>query len=128
MDLIVNVQYQGMCLHCGATSGYPRPSKESAIKAWNTRADGWISVEDRLPEVDGYYMTAPKLGPIHVDLYCSIDENFYDAFVYDYEITHWMPLPAPPNTVVDAKANKCHFCGKELDDGYLRCYDCRYAG
>lgn len=24
--------------------------------------------------------------------------------------------------------HKCHFCGKDLDDGYLRCDDCRYAG
>ena len=23
---------------------------------------------------------------------------------------------------------KCHFCGKELDDSFLRCDDCMYAG
>ena len=37
MHLDGDISYQTMCLHCGATAGHPRMSKEGAIKAWNTR-------------------------------------------------------------------------------------------
>jgi Lar family restriction alleviation protein len=37
MDLDGDISYQTMCLHCGATAGHPRMSKEAAIKAWNSR-------------------------------------------------------------------------------------------
>ena len=39
MDLDGNISYQGLCLHCGATAGHPRLTKETAITAWNTRTD-----------------------------------------------------------------------------------------
>ena len=71
---------------------------------------GWISVKDRLPEVD---------KPI---LYCafgrSVGEGVYRGFDgvhhvwnmyavsgthWDNEVTHWMPLPEPPKEENDAE-------------------------
>lgn len=61
----------------------------------------WISVKDRLPEQDGEYIVAAKVG----------DNAFVEQsrFVKDYyglgpdwrkfasgEVTHWMPMPDFP--------------------------------
>ena len=54
-------------------------------------APQWVSVEDRLPEDSGYYLTF------------EIDSNLYIVYYNEDEgcllasdTTHWMPLPAPP--------------------------------
>jgi hypothetical protein len=78
-----------------------------------TIPDGWISVEDRLPELDvpvlafyhggigavfrgegddGWLLSAHHMGLLDdLDSY-ECDDN--------YEVTHWMPLPAPPLAAV----------------------------
>ena len=60
----------------------------------------WISVEDRLPEADGYYLTYDAPACMTDMLYYS---SKYKAFNAHYgpdtaisTITHWMPLPEPP--------------------------------
>jgi len=53
----------------------------------------WIPVSERLPEVDGYYWTIDVLGKQeewmyrHGGWYMEKDISF---------ITHWRPLPEPP--------------------------------
>lgn len=57
------------------------------------RFNGWISVEDRLPE-PFVSVLAFRNGKISIDYH---EENGW--FAYDFEekrATHWMPLPAPP--------------------------------
>jgi hypothetical protein len=54
----------------------------------------WISVEDRLPEIEGVYLAYTTRRTIEV-------AHFYPYYVngkpqFDYWITHWMPLPEPP--------------------------------
>jgi hypothetical protein len=63
----------------------------------------WISVEDGLPEQDGKYLVYDFGGDLHVICFegsywkenddywgwCSMSTQSY--------ITHWMPLPKPPN-------------------------------
>ena len=69
--------------------------------------NGWISVKDRLPARDGEYMVygqseamwelLPDSDPIWVCNYYK-KHGFYSIELrreYDY-ITHWMPLPEPP--------------------------------
>ena len=54
---------------------------------------GWISVKDRSPEKDGEYLTYcndSKNGNIDVDPFYNDDDSF------PYGVTHWQPLPAPP--------------------------------
>jgi transcriptional regulator with XRE-family HTH domain len=56
------------------------------------KKDGWISVKDRLPEKDEYVLC-----------FCNIGDGFQAIFHYGKErkfdgtaVTHWMPLPEPP--------------------------------
>lgn len=83
----------------------------------------WISIKDRLPSQDGYYLVAYKLDvipqrwhfnvyPFSLDLYNTDKFDFprkkykgksgfyfYDSeygYCEDSRVTHWMPLPKPP--------------------------------
>lgn len=74
-------------------------------------AEGWISVEERLPEFDtGYVLMAASSGLVTTTLYCAggahyfkkynagnkASESFEHAAKYGYTVTHWMPLPEAP--------------------------------
>lgn len=72
--------------------------------------NGWISVKDRMPDIDGEYMVygqsedmrelLPDNDPIWICYYCK-EHGFYNIELrreYDY-ITHWMLLPEPPKEV-----------------------------
>lgn len=66
----------------------------------------WISVKDRLPEINGSVLTASYSSDKDkylIELVLFDDGYFYS--IYDaeemtndshWEITHWMPLPEPP--------------------------------
>ena len=77
----------------------------------------WISVEDRLPPLDRIvWLFRPKYGPF---IGCRTDDgdgwlwaNSYGSQYWhegkwegdaeiddDYDVTHWMPLPDPPERV-----------------------------
>ena len=106
---------RAVCIDCGAAAGSQfhgplnMPSAEDrAITAWNTRADGWQSIE-----------TAPEDGTL-VQLYCAraelpVSVGYYentagipwesadrwvmfemDGMVSAFMPTHWRPLPAAP--------------------------------
>jgi hypothetical protein len=56
----------------------------------------WISVDERLPEIEGVYLAYTTRRTIEV-------AHFYPYYVngkaqFDYWISHWMPLPEPPET------------------------------
>ena len=71
------------------------PEIETAIKALKNQE--WISVEDRLPE-DGQEVLCFCAGNL-ADVYTWTGEEWEDSYGY-YEdgdiISHWMPLPDPP--------------------------------
>ena len=79
-------------------------TKEDAIKAWNTRADVWISVEDRLPGDKQYVLVDPpfisgafKDEPRHV-LFWNKRLGRFQYYLGDsvhnaYDIRHWRTLP-----------------------------------
>jgi len=64
--------------------------KDTAIHSWNTRADGWVSVDERIPNYkDKFYLIADHDG--------HIDTCYYDAGVWSaWGVSHWMELPKPP--------------------------------
>lgn len=86
-----------------------------AIEDVPAAQEGWISVKDRLPELDQEVLVY-AVGKIdgfidtHVYALCSrfVQHIFpsspgyerwstpWEYFHTDYEITHWMPLPAGP--------------------------------
>lgn len=78
-------------------------SEESVINTWNCRADGWISVDDALPENDADVLVCLDSGFMGVGYY--IDEGKDGVGVWQSggmlflssEITHWMPLLQPPH-------------------------------
>jgi len=69
----------------------------------------WISVKDRLPDKDGSYLIAIKdnLSYYSVIRDFRVKDNKFGInswFVEtsDRKITHWMPLPEPPEREVAA--------------------------
>lgn len=82
-------------------------SRSEAIEKWNTRADGWISVEDELP-LDNGFVIARSIGitdSVHYTgtliLYFSKahpkGQQFHSSSrITHVTCTHWMPLPKPP--------------------------------
>lgn len=96
--------YVPFCSHCGAEIDGCKYGDE-AIAAWNRRADGWISVEDRLPseeEVleDQEFIVVIKGYRLATTLYFVGGEWRDDAGDGDfYHVTHWMPLPKVPKEV-----------------------------
>jgi len=62
----------------------------------------WISVEDRLPESDFSVLVTWRASRKEIDKhrYINLDNFIGGAFIGDnptrLPITHWMPLPEPP--------------------------------
>ena len=61
----------------------------------------WISVKDRLPEAGGYVVCIAKRNPfsIFMPMVARIEKNGWVNPIteqYISEVTHWMPLPEPP--------------------------------
>lgn len=62
-------------------------------KPVNEKQNGWISVEDRLPEKSGWYLVFTKNGRTTIFFF---GENEFPINSRYYNITHWHPIPAPP--------------------------------
>ena len=71
--------------------------------------DNWISVEDRLPELhdDGvlvYFSETGGIETVHIEDYFKpitagvneAGEQLYSKWYLACAVTHWMPLPPPP--------------------------------
>ena len=56
------------------------------------RKQEWISVEERLPEREGYYLTSTIKGVITIGAFFSYYGSSYNP-QFKYDVTHWMPLP-----------------------------------
>ena len=61
----------------------------------------WISVYDELPEVGGYVVCIAKRNPFSrfMPMVARIEKNGWVNPIteqYISEVTHWMPMPAPP--------------------------------
>jgi hypothetical protein len=52
----------------------------------------WISVKDRLPKKYGVVLAFTEYGDTNA-VYYYVDKSWG----HPDEITHWMPLPEPPN-------------------------------
>lgn len=57
---------------------------------------GWTSVKDRMPEKHGHYLVIRDNGYMSVDTYSRSSHWGKDVC----KITHWMPLPEPPEEAV----------------------------
>ena len=89
------------CEECTVLARKTWQSKERYCKAmqYAKRAVGkgyrkqeWISVEERLPDIDGKYLVYTKQGFIHIMHYHASGAFGFEA----WNVTHWMPLPEAP--------------------------------
>ena len=59
----------------------------------------WISVEDRLPDGKGKDYLVFDGNAVSFDYFNASTEEFAFHFAFHSdEVTHWMPLPAPPES------------------------------
>jgi hypothetical protein len=80
----------------GISSPPHRPHEQNAVSAALPAQEGWISVEDRLPEDDCAVIVAAKR---FIDGAPAIDKAWFRRGTGEFDsllVTHWMPLPASP--------------------------------
>jgi Lar family restriction alleviation protein len=103
--------YYPQCKWCDLDLA-PCTSKEEAVTAWNRRADGWIAVSERLPELTMkqhyvYVLAAFKESQVRemcysANIYAKTErgreprwQETSGKLAYS-QPTHWQPLPAAP--------------------------------
>jgi hypothetical protein len=63
----------------------------------------WIRVEDALPEIDKCVITwnthCARMG--YYDPHTAVRTGWRDDECIDMRVTHWMPLPNPPQNQFD---------------------------
>lgn len=57
----------------------------------------WISVDDRLPEENGIYLTLNKKRQYEFHMF-QTGKRMWQGIWEEDGVTHWMPLPEPPHT------------------------------
>lgn len=75
-----------------------------AINQWNTRADGWVSVDDQLPEIgQECLIEIPVCGKFNLENGKYKGEGIWVGAWCDfrgkgcnYKVNRWMPLPSKP--------------------------------
>ena len=83
------------------TSEYAGKAARHMFEGWLARAEqtGWISVDDSLPETEGYVIVAWANGYVELSRFTrdkySHGGSWHPDFIPD-DITHWQPLPQPP--------------------------------
>ena len=99
-EKLVELIFDSLCRHVDKSCKLAENMADDLI-ANGVTVQEWISVKDRLPEEKGRYLTANKrFGDkiVVFDLWFGggfwyVDE---EDNVFDFEVTHWMPMPNPP--------------------------------
>ncbi len=81
-----------MCPYCGTVK---TAKKEYAERDWNKRisCSEWISVKDRLPKDKSEVLFYDELCGIYIGWF---DEEWQTEHFNCDSVTHWKPLPNPP--------------------------------
>lgn len=106
------IDVETTCGHCpyeGEPNGCNRPGgtckmfdvvmdAAEAIEQLRAQQPRWISVGERLPEDDGYVLCHCNDGSSDIVCMYHGDGDFVtpDLDCYTGIVTHWMPLPQPP--------------------------------
>ncbi len=88
------------CTSCGAETPFDiwnRRPIEDALRARIAELEAkqrWIPVSERLPEEFTPVLT---IGKDELPITAVVDRgHWYSSFEYSLNVTHWMPLPEPP--------------------------------
>lgn len=71
-------------------------SRPEAIAAWNRRADGWVSVDERLPEGVGTYLVSYADGLVSITSWLDGSWMMHRQDQSHLKPRHWMALPESP--------------------------------
>lgn len=86
---------------------YSRLGTQYKWEGWQAKAaqSEWISVEDRMPEKEGYYLTCAIGCAVRI---CQFDGTYFSYQQYDEEDwefveviwfpDYWLSIPLPPTT------------------------------
>ena len=116
-DLIIDV-YQGSnrkCLAIGnhrisagkaygfleKVESYRCDTKDILSCIWNINR--WIQCSERLPETNTQVLCYCRMGDFRIMEFDEQENRWYEG-IHDYRlqsVTHWMPLPEPPEEVQD---------------------------
>lgn len=82
---------------------YCNPNAEDMFTAWcaaNSHAEEskWMSVKDRLPETETSVLVCTERGYIFLSWASNEDVFWFYNEDEDDRVTHWQPLPEPPET------------------------------
>lgn len=91
-------RYRAVCEECGASTRECETEQE-AVSAWNMRADGWISVKDRLPEPNVIVLCFTNKGYVDTDSFGRYSKVFLKCDDMEGKVGQviaWMPMPEPP--------------------------------
>lgn len=82
---------------------FRNPETENMYLAWcaaksHAEQSEWISVQDRLPEIDTTVLVCTERGYIFTSWASDVDVFWFYGEEEDDRVTHWQPLPAPPTT------------------------------
>ncbi len=78
---------------------YSRLGTQYKFEGWLARAEQseWISVDERLPEINTYVLAVTSRGLVITDRVCDYGNGKkWVSGHSDNPITHWQPLPTPP--------------------------------
>ena len=110
-DIGGNCEYYDLDVCCQGGEKDILKDAASAIEELLAAVPNWISVEERLPEVDERVLACVGIpGELSVwdgvrwngEEWEAEEEAAYDYWTtIDDPVTHWMPLPAPPKEVQD---------------------------
>lgn len=92
--------YLGLVQRMDSGPGYNLWATARAELLALREAHAWIAVSERLPEKRGTYLVACQDGFVQAAEY-SPPDWWMDAEYKIYDITHWQPLPPPPQIVQD---------------------------
>lgn len=102
IEEMANIYYEAMLKARGTLGSMNEGAPKWYAKAFYNagyRRQGWISVEDRLPEENGRYLACVKISHLAFDIppmvvimgYNKI--HGFDTISGEETVTHWMPLP-----------------------------------